>query len=200
MPHEITTQAMAERHEALWISLAALHKDVIALGAKKPQAPVSEAVRITAEGLLSDCAPFIRRRGERLPVAAPDLAGLAVQLGQARAALDAWEDLHTVLDASLNCTMWNLDGNKLPVMRLKPPAAALHQARADTTGRRAKLARLIDERRRGIFQDGYRAGLAARSGPPADSANPHGGERAAGPDAGGLAAPEQSYPRLRQLS
>ncbi|MFO3796924.1 MAG: hypothetical protein ACK8QZ_06515, partial [Anaerolineales bacterium] len=110
MPHDITTQAMAERHEALWISLSALHKDIIALGAKKPQAPVSEAVRISAESLLSDCAPFIRRRGERLPVAAPDLAGLAVQLGQALAALEAWESLHTVMDARFNCRMWNLDG------------------------------------------------------------------------------------------
>lgn len=51
-----TTRLMAERHEALWLSLAALHKDAVALGAKKPTAPVSDALRISAEGLLSDCA------------------------------------------------------------------------------------------------------------------------------------------------
>lgn len=68
------------------------------LGAKKPNADVSDALRISAEGLLSDCAPFIRQRGERLPVAAPDLMGLAAQLGQALAALEAWESRHTSWD------------------------------------------------------------------------------------------------------
>ena len=72
-----TTHAMAERHEALWLALAALHKDVIALGAKKPGATVPEGLRVTVEGLLSDCAPFARRRGERLPVA----AGVAARQG-----------------------------------------------------------------------------------------------------------------------
>ena len=42
-----TTKAQAERHEALWLSLAALHKDTVALGAKKPNTPVSDALRIT---------------------------------------------------------------------------------------------------------------------------------------------------------
>lgn len=199
MPHEITTQAMAERHEALWISLSALHKDIIALGAKKPQALVSEPVRISAESLLSECAPFIRRRGERLPVAAPDLAGLAVQLGQARAALDAWEDLHTVMDARFNCRMWNLDGNKLPVMRLKPPTAVLNQPKTDYKGIRDKLGDLIKARIRGAYKEGFDAGRAARVGPPADAAYPPAEEGAAAADAGAPRASEQTYPRLRLL-
>ncbi|MGV8831555.1 MAG: hypothetical protein ACOH2N_06225 [Devosia sp.] len=53
------TAALAERHEALWLSLCALHKDITALGVKKPNAPTTQAVRIAAEALLSDCAPFI---------------------------------------------------------------------------------------------------------------------------------------------
>lgn len=199
MPHEITTQAMAERHEALWISLSALHKDVIALGAKRPQALVSEPVRITAEGLLSDCAPFIRRRGERLPVAAPDLAGLAVQLGQARAALDAWEDLHTVMDARFNCKMWYLGGNDVPVMRLKPPTAVLRKPNKDYAGMRDKLGHLIQVRMRGEFKRGYEAGRAARSNPSADGAYPPEAGGAEPAAAGAYERAEQTNPRLRLL-
>ncbi|WP_332688764.1 hypothetical protein [Devosia sp.] len=199
MPHDSTTQALAERHEALWLSLSALHKDMIALGAKKPQALVSEPVRVSAEGLLSDCAPFIRRRGERLPVAAPDLAGLAVQLGQALAALDAWESLHTIMDARFNCKMWNLDGNNVPVMRLKPPTAVLNQPRTDYKGRRDKLGGMIQARIRGAYKDGFDAGRAARIGPPADGAYPPGEGDAEPADAGAYRRPEQTNPRLRLL-
>lgn len=115
------THALAERHEALWLSLAALHKDIAALAAKKPAAPVSEPVRITAEGLLSDCVPFIRRRSHRLPVAAGDLAGLAVQLGQALAGLEAWEAANSQWRADLNAFVWKVKAAEpLPVMRLRP--------------------------------------------------------------------------------
>jgi hypothetical protein len=126
-----TTKPQADRHEALWLSLSALHKDTVALGAKKPNADVSDALRISAEGLLSDCAPFIRQRRERLPVAAPDLSGLAAQLGQALAALENWESRHTSWDERFNCRVWRLDRGYLPIMRLKPPAAALKAERTD---------------------------------------------------------------------
>lgn len=191
-----TTHAMAERHEALFLALAALHKDVIALGAKKPGATVPEGLRVTVEGLLSDCAPFARRRGERLPVAAGDMAGLAAQLGQALALLEAFESRHTVTDERFNCRMWRVAGPDLPVMRLKPPAAAL-QRRVDMADVRQKLAERIDGRNRAIYQEGFKAGLAARQGPPSDI-----------PRAGGAPVPDsqadfgqgqQTYPRLRRL-
>ena len=161
-----TTKPQAERHEALWLSLAALHKDTIALGAKKPNAPVSDALRISAEGLLADCAAFTRQRKERLPVAAPDLMGLATQLGQALAALESWESRHTSWDERFNCRIWRLHTGYLPIMRLNPPAAALKAERPDATDLRDKLRRLIKGRQQIAYEDGFRAGLAARTGAP----------------------------------
>ena len=108
-PRELrVTRAMAERHEALWLALTALHKDVLALGAKKAGAPVPDGLRVAAEGLLSDSAPFAPTRRGRLPVAAPDMASLAVQLGQALAGLAAWESRHSFIDARHNGRMWRV--------------------------------------------------------------------------------------------
>ena len=163
-----TTKALAETHEALWLRLAGMHKDTLALGAKKPEAQVSEPLRIIAEGLLSDCAPFIRRKGQKLPVAAPDLAGLAAQLGQALAALEAWQSLHTETDTHFNCLMWRVGNDTLPVLRLKPPAKALLPD-TETPALRIKLAKLIDQRNAGIYRAGFDAGLAQRQGQPIPS-------------------------------
>ena len=160
------TRALAERHEALWLSLTALHKDISALGAKKPGAAVSEPVRITAEGLLSDIMPFTRQRGDRFPVAASDLGGLAVQLGQALAGLERWESLNTTWDERYKCRIWRMDGPYLPIMRLKPPAAALKHQREDMSLIRAKLILRLDQRTRGAYQEGFEAGRAARIGAP----------------------------------
>ena len=178
-----TTKIQAERHEALWLSLAALHKDTVALGAKKPNAPVSEAMRISAEGLLSDCAAFTRRRGERLPVAAPDLAGLAAQLGQALAALESWESRHTGWDTRFNCRIWTLHTGYLPIMRLKPPAAALKFQRDDIGALRVKLAERFAGLRLRDFYTGFNAGRRA--------------ERESQPLAEVEAEWQQTYPRLR---
>ena len=178
-----TTKAQAERHEALWLNLSALHKDTIALGTKKPNADVSDAMRISAEGLLSDCATVTRQRGERLPVAAPDLLGLATQLGQALAALESWESHHTSWDTRFNCRTWNLNTGYLPIMRLKPPAAALKFQRDDMDALRVKL----DERFAGLrlrdFYAGFNAGRRA--------------ERDSQPLAEVEAEWRQTYPRLR---
>ena len=160
-----TTIVLAERHEALWLALSALHKDVVALGAKKPDAPVSDALRVTAEGLLGDGAPFMRRRGERLPGAAPDLAGLAVQLGQALAALEDWESRHTSWDEQFNCRIWTLHDRYRPIMRLKPPAAALRAERDSHEDLSAKLVLRMQQREHGAYQRGFEAGLAARAAP-----------------------------------
>ncbi len=159
-----TTTVLAERHEALWLGLTALHKDIVALGARKPDASVSNPVRIAAEALLSDCAPFTRKRNERLPVAAPDLAGLAVQLGQALAGLEAWESRHTTWDERFKCRIWQVGGGYLPIMRLKPPAAALTFQRTDYADLRNKLAVRVEQRWRGAYREGFEAGRAARNG------------------------------------
>jgi hypothetical protein len=200
MPNpETITRPQAERHEALWLALSALHKDIIALGAKRPDAPVSEPVRIAAEALLCDCAPFVRQRREKLPVAAPDLAGLAVQLGQALATLDAFQDRHTHAHAELNCPMWQVSGAPLPVMRLKPPAGALKSPykEDDIADIRRKLVIRFDQHDRGTFQRGFAAGLAARQGAPSPS--PHAAAPADAPSGGAEPAPAQSYPRIRSF-
>lgn len=179
------THAMAERHEALWLSLTALHKDVLALGAKRLTAPLPEILRIAGEGLLSDCVPFAPKSGRhtRLPVAASDLGGLAVQLGQALAMLDAWESQRSFFDAQLGCRMWRVEGPRQPIMRLKPPAAAL-PPRRDMADLRDKLAQRIDGQRAADFQRGFEAGRAARSGKPVAEI---------------VAEVQKSYPRLRLL-
>lgn len=38
-----TTKTLAETHEALWLRLEGMHKDMLALGVKKPEAQVSAA-------------------------------------------------------------------------------------------------------------------------------------------------------------
>jgi hypothetical protein len=173
----LITHALAEKHEALWLRLVALHKDIMALGAKKPGAPVSEPVRIQAEGLLSDCCDFNGQKRARLAVAAADLGGLAVQLGQALAIIEAWESRHTRWDERFDCRMWRVPNGNLPVKRLKPPSLAMAPPRRDMADLRAKLALRIDQRSRYIYETGFAAGRAAR-----------------------LGAPEQeTYPRLRQI-
>lgn len=191
-----TTAALAARHEALWLALSALHNDTIALGAKKPGAPVSDAARIQAESLLADCAPFIRRSGERLPVAAPDLVGLALQLGQALAALDAWESRRTSWDDRFQCRIWHLNEGWQPVLRLKPPAAAISQARTATSEPiRRKLLVRFEQRERGAYQAGFTAGLAAAQG--SRPAAAESGRSAAAPtDSAAAEAPHApAYPR-----
>lgn len=178
-----TTKPQAERHEALWLSLTALHKDTVALGIKQPTAPVTEALRIRSEGLLSNCAAFTRRRGERLPVAASDLMGLATQLGQALAALESWESRHTSWDERFNCRIWNLHTGYLPIMRLKPPAAALTRKREDMDGLRVKLEERFTGLRLRDFYNGFGAGRRA--------------ERESQPLAAVEAEWQKTYPRLR---
>ena len=165
MRQATTTHALAERHEALWLSLTTLHKDIAALAGKKPDAFVSEPVRIAAESLLGDCVPFLPQPKMRLPVAAPDLAGLAVQLGQVLAGLDAWELRHTFWDAGKACRCWRVGGEALPIMRLRPqlpPPPTTHNG----VSIREALAKRIDQRRAGDFEAGFAAGRAARQGRP----------------------------------
>src|SRR5215217_1975385 len=94
-PEPLTiTIPRAERHEALWLRMHALHKDICAIAAKKPEAPVGESERILAEGLIRDCGPFLTKPIDAMPVAALHYAGLAVQLGQFLARLEDFENRH----------------------------------------------------------------------------------------------------------
>jgi hypothetical protein len=186
MPNSVPfiTYVLAERHEALWLSLSHLHKDLINLGAKRPTAATSEAVRITVEGLLADCAPFIRKRRDRLPVAAPDLAGIGVQLGQALSALEAFESQHTQWDERYACRTWRVERGVLPVKRHKPPSMAMVVPPKDISDMRNRLARRMAGRDSRIFEEGFAAGKKARQGTPETTPEPE---------------EPQSYPRVRQL-
>lgn len=186
---EETTRGMAERHEVLFVRMTALHKTCLALATKKPGAAASEGVRIEAENLLGDCVPFSMTRRYHLEMAAPDLGGLAAQLAQAIALLDEWQSRHTFHHTIYNCLMWNVgESSRLPVMRLKPPKAALPPKR-DITVMRAKLAKLIDAKNKRIYDEGFKAGLGARVGKtenPQENQSPE-------PEN------EQSFPRIRSL-
>lgn len=168
MPHALSS-ALATRHEALVIRLTALHRDVSTLATRRGKAPLAEQVRILAEGLISDCAPFLER-GHRLPVASPDLDGLCVQLGQVLAQLEAYERRHTVWDGEKSAWLWQLHAGHQPVLRLKPQSKAA--APKPSTGHfgeslREKLERMILIRRNQAYELGFVAGRAARIGPPA---------------------------------
>ena len=115
------TAARAARHEALYLRIAALAKQVEAVARTKPGQEVAGPVRSLAEDLLFEAREF-RQRGERrgLVAAAPDHAGLAAQLAQALGRLDGFAAPHTGMNAS-NILCWQFaDGTQLPVQRLQP--------------------------------------------------------------------------------
>lgn len=156
---------LASRHEALFLRLTALHKDVSTLATRKGPRETPEPVRIVAEGLISECAPF-RKTRDRLPVAAPDLAGLCVQLGQVLAQLADYERRHTFWDGTLDCWCWRLDEGTMPVKRLKPQIKAPPPQSLDPSPIREKLERMIIANRNSAYERGFEAGRVARIGPP----------------------------------
>lgn len=164
-PQKIT-HTLAERHEALWLRLHTLHKDICAIAAKKPEALVGNAERATAEGLISDCRPFLKKPVERLPVAAQNFAGLAVQLGQVLARLDDFENRHAYWDGKRVCRVWRVAGEPLPVGRLRQEVAPFELKTYQGRDLRAALVKLETARSNRIFESGFAAGRAARLGPP----------------------------------
>ncbi|SEP60078.1 hypothetical protein SAMN05428969_0065 [Devosia sp. YR412] len=158
-----TSHSLAERHEALWLRLSALHKDLAALAGRRSGQTVGAAIRISAEALLADCAPFAD--GQKLPVAAEDAADLLVQLGQALARLDAYEAQHSFWDNGKKCRSWRVRYGELPVQRLRPELPPPPKT-YDGEDMRSKLATMTKRRWQAAFEDGFRAGQAARRGPP----------------------------------
>ena len=162
----------AERHEALWLRLHALHKDICVIAAKKPEALVGESERIVAESLIRDCRPFLTKPIDALPVAALHFAGLAIQLGQFLARLDDFENRHAYWDPKRNGRMWRTGGEPVPVMRLRQELAAYELKTYKGQNLREELAKRLRQMDARHFESGFAAGRAARLGPPpADDAS-----------------------------
>ena len=127
----------ARQHEKLALALDALLAELRPQAARHPDGAVSEPLRIAAETLLFEAGRFRpRRRRDRFPAAAPTLGALAVELGQARAGLEAFELVHSFWSPRHKAFLWRVGGDPVPVARLR--------ARADIEDR---LATRADRRR-----------------------------------------------------
>lgn len=159
------TKRLAERHEALVVRLGALERQVTAIAARNPELAVAGDVRIAAEDLLRDCRAFARGLGA-LPPAAPSYGGLAVQLGDAEARLEAFELRHSVWDVAMKCRAWMLtDGTRQPVERHNPKPAVLPTPK-ESSARVEELHALFDKRIERAYDNGYMDGYLAGKGEP----------------------------------
>jgi hypothetical protein len=109
MAEPTVTLREAEAHETLLLRLEALLGELRPLAARHPLAAVPAPLIALSESLLFDARAFTpRRRREALPAAAPDFSGLVVQLGQALAALDAFEARRSFWSAGRAAFVWRL--------------------------------------------------------------------------------------------
>jgi hypothetical protein len=166
MAEPTVTPLMAERHERLVLRLDALLRELRPLAVRHPEAPGNESLRATAEALLFDICRLLPRRGRvPFPAAAETLAPLVVQLGQAMAALDAFEVRHSLWSAKDQAYVWRLGaGRGQPVARLRPRLAP--PAEGDRRGNerlRRELIRRIEAKADEAYARGY---ADAQSGKP----------------------------------
>jgi hypothetical protein len=116
---KILTPETAARHEALYLRLSTLLRQTEAGANKRADAPVGDITRRLAEDLLFEARHFTCGP-KAIPAAAPDLVGLAAQLGQALAALDAFEASHSCWHPELDVFVWSVNGAPRPIARLRP--------------------------------------------------------------------------------
>ena len=171
-PHSVTPDR-AEAHEGLYLRLAKLLKQTETIASRKPDAEIPAETRALASDLLFEVRPFLARSlARKLPLdAAPGFAGLAAQLGQALAGLDAFEARHSAWNPELGCFVWLIGRDAtLPVARLRPETSAIITSLADKRHgeeMRNKLLRLIEAKAETAYEDGYADATAGRpSSPP----------------------------------
>ena len=145
----LLTRRKADAHEALFLRLSALTRQVEAMAARRPTAPVPEGLASLAEGALYEARQFAERRQRRdLPVAAPHCGALAAQLGTALAGLVAFEARNSRWDGVLQAQLWQLKGEKVPVpvRRLRPKldTAAQDERDSDMDQLQASIERRIN--------------------------------------------------------
>lgn len=176
MPDAILTRDRAAAHEALVIRLLSLVRQVEAVALRRPAEPVPAETRIAAEGLLYDTEHLLLpgRRSRPLPPAAQGFAGLATQLGQALARLEAFEVEHSMWNGTLNCLVWRTAApHPLPVRRLRPrivtPPGSERQSREAELIRKKLIAHLTER-----YEEGYEQALKdAREGRVLPQLNPY---------------------------
>jgi hypothetical protein len=160
----------AQRHEALYLRLAALLRQAEAVAARRPDTAVPDAMRALAETLVYDARAFTGTGGGRrpagLPAVPPAYGGLAAALGEAFAGLEAFELRHTRWDAGLKCVVWRTSEGPQPVQRLHPEPAAPPASKKGESEMLKKVRQMIIRGREGAYDNGYRAGYLAGAGTP----------------------------------
>jgi len=148
----------AEAHETLMAQSTRLLAQAEAIAVRRPEEAVSPTIAALAGDLLFELRRLLNARG--LPAVAPDYAGLAAQLGQAVAGLEAFEARHTVWDAALGAFAWQITPTlRQPVARLRPHLATPTQDAARRQGdSHRRLVRLLQVRERERFEQGFAAG------------------------------------------
>ena len=166
------TKTKAEAHEALYPALARLTAQLEAMAIRKPAAPVPAATRAIAEDLLFEAQAFGWARAGRtprgLPEPATDIAGLATQLGQALAILEAFELAHASWNADLNAFAWHVEGTSMPLKRLRQMPAAPKQSPKDERRKinyRKEVLRRFDIKIEEAYERGLRDGLDSSQHP-----------------------------------
>jgi len=154
-----------QRHEALQPRLAALARDVSALAARHPQTPVTAGLRKTAEDLLFEARRFAWHLPRGRMAIAPDHAGLAIQLGQALAGLEAFELAHSHWSAEHQAFVCSVGGGApMPVKRLRPRLMPdkMSVRTGESSAMRKELVRRILAQRSEYYNMGYADGAAGR--------------------------------------
>ena len=169
------TRQTAEAHEALYPALARLAAQLEAMAARRPTAPVPPAARSIAADLLFEAQAFGWHRPSRtrrdLPEPAADVGGLATQLGQALALLDAFEAAHSAWYPDRQCFAWQLL-DPLPVRRLRPETSAIVKSakqQRESDHMRSELIRLMEAKVASSYDQGYAdasSGREHRAGEP----------------------------------
>lgn len=153
------TTARAARHEALYLRLVALEKQVTPIAGKKPELALPGSVLGAARDLLVQVQALLGKRQKLMgvPGGGMDYATLGIALAEARTALDAFEAAHTYWDHGRKCLVWVIEpGEAQPVKRLLPPEGESKPAPNPESERaRKELTRLIIARYSAGYDQGY---------------------------------------------
>jgi len=163
----VLTRRRAEAHEALWPRLAVLSRQVEAMALRHPGAAIPAATLALARRLIGEAQAFSRQPLPRPgpEAAAGEAAGLAAQLGQALATLDAFEVANSHWEPGMACIVWTLRDQPLPVARLRQKVARPLQTEKDRREHermRDAILRRIEERADNAYAEGYAHGAAGQ--------------------------------------